>query len=222
MKMIATVLAWSVSVGLVVGAPCAVVGDDAKQGGSAGSVDPVKPVTPIDPVKPVIPAKPDAKQKPMSLESESFANDTAFPKEFTADGADGEGYSPALKWADAPAGTVSFAIKMDDPDARGFVHWTIWGIAATRTSLPAKMPRDLEVKDPAGARQGLSSWGSTRPGYWGSAPGPGSGVHHYTFTVYALDVKLDLEAGATAKQFKKAIEGHVLSKATLVGLYERK
>lgn len=194
MKMIAILLAWTMSVGVM-------VADDAKQGGAA---------------------TPPAIQKPMSLESESFANDTAFPKEFTADGPDGEGYSPALKWANAPAGTVSFAIKMDDPDARGFVHWTIWGIPATQSNLAAKLPRDLEVKNPLGARQGLSSWGAERPGYWGSAPGPGSGVHHYTFTIYALDKNLDLAAGATAKQFKKAIEGHVLSKATLVGLYERK
>lgn len=155
----------------------------------------------------------------MKLESESFANDTSFPKEFTADGA---GHSPALKWTDAPKTTVSFAIMMDDPNARGFVHWIVWGIPATQTSLPANMPRDLELKEPAGARQGVTSWGRERPGYWGSAPSKGSGVHHYTFTLYALDANLTVDPGSSPKKFKKAIEGHVLATATLVGLYERK
>ncbi len=159
------------------------------------------------------------KEKPMVLACEAFANDAALPKAFTADG---EGNSPALKWTGAPKATVSFAIMMDDPDARGFVHWTIWGIPSTQSSLPANMPRELALKDPAGARQGVTSWGPTRPGYWGSAPPEGSGVHHYTFTLYALDANVTLEAGANPKKFKKAIEGHVLAKATLVGLYERK
>ena len=168
--------------------------------------------------KPVVPA-PTPDETTMKLESDSFVNETAFPKEFTEDG---EGNSPALKWKDAPKGTVSFAIMMDDPNARGFVHWTIWGIPATQNMLPAKMPRDLELKDPKGACQGVTSWGAERPGYWGSAPPKGSGVHKYTFTLYALDENLTLEPGANAKKFKKAIEGHVLAKTKLVGLYERK
>ena len=157
-------------------------------------------------------------EKPFALTSTLFATNTALPTECTADGA---GTSPPLAWSDAPKATVTFAIMMDDPQARGFVHWIIWGIPATTTALTAGVPQDLEVKIPAGARQGVTSWGKERPGYWGSAPGKGSGVHHYTFTIYALDASIELKQGATAKQFKKAIEGHVLSTATLVGLYER-
>ena len=183
---------------------------------------PDSPVQPAEPKpaepKPVEPA-PIPDETPMKLESESFVNGAAFPKEFTADG---EGTSPQLNWKDAPKETISFAIMMDDPNARGFVHWTIWGIPATQSELPADIPRDLELKEPKGARQGVTSWGAERPGYWGSAPPKGSGVHKYTFTLYALDVNLELEPGANPKKFRKAIEGHVLAKTKLVGLYERK
>lgn len=165
---------------------------------------------------PVAPPVPTEKQ--FALKSASFENNAALPTECTADGA---GTSPPLAWTDAPKATVTFAIMMDDPQARGFVHWIIWNIPATASSLPAAIPQALEVKDPQGAMQGVTSWGKERPGYWGSAPGRGSGQHHYTFTIYALDAQLEMEAGATAKQFKKAIKGHVLASATLVGLYER-
>jgi Raf kinase inhibitor-like YbhB/YbcL family protein len=158
-------------------------------------------------------------QSEMKLGSDAFKSGEAFPVKFTADGA---GTSPPLRWDAAPAGVKSFAILMDDPDARGFVHWTLWGIPATARSLPEALPRDLELKEPAGVRQGQTSWGRERCGYWGSAPPPGSGVHHYTFTLFALDVAVDLAPGATAKDFRKAIKGHVLAEAKLVGLYERK
>ena len=190
----------------------------------ANSQSPVVPQLPVPaPTAPAGAAPPAVvapvpAEKSFALTSTLFATNTAFPAVCTADGA---GTSPPLAWTDAPKTTVSFAILMDDPQARGFVHWTIWGIPATTTTLAEAVPQDLEVKSPAGARQGVTSWGKERPGYWGSAPGKGSGVHHYTFTIDALDAQLDLKAGATAKQFKKAIEGHVLSTATLVGLYER-
>ncbi len=163
-------------------------------------------------------APPAATEKQFALTSTLFENNAALPTECTADGA---GTSPPLAWADAPKATVTFAIMMDDPQAGGFVHWIIWNIPASTSSLPAAVPQDLEVKDPQGAMQGVTSWGKERPGYWGSAPGRGSGQHHYTFTVYALDAPIELKPAATAKQFKKAIKGHVLSTATLVGLYER-
>lgn len=159
-----------------------------------------------------------ARQPAMLLESDAFGTGKALPVQCTADGA---GTSPSLRWSEPPEGVKSFAVLMDDPDAGGFVHWIIWGIPASARSLPEAMPRDLELKEPAGARQGVTSWGKQRPGYWGSAPGPGSGVHHYTFTLYALDAAIDVPPGATAKQFRKAIKDHVLATAELVGLYER-
>lgn len=170
--------------------------------------------------KEAVPAAPAAPAKSeMKLGSDAFKSGEGFPVKFTADGA---GVSPALQWESVPDGVKSFAIVMDDPDARGFVHWIVWGIPASARSLPEAMPRDLELKEPAGVRQGVTSWGRERPGYWGSAPPPGSGVHHYTFTLYALDVALDLAPGANAKEFRRAIKGHVLAEAKLVGLYERK
>ncbi len=174
--------------------------------------------TPGPVTTPAAVATPAATVKPFALTSELFENNTALPTSCTADGA---GTSPPLAWTDAPKATVSFAIMMDDPQAGDFVHWIIWSIPAKASSLAAAVPQDLEVKVPQGARQGITSWGKKRPGYWGSAPGRGSGVHHYTFTIYALDTQLELKHGATAEQFKKAINGHVLAQASLVGLYER-
>lgn len=70
------------------------------------------------------------------------------------------------------------------------------------------------------ARQGLNSWPAL--GYNGPLPPPGHGVHHYHFTLYALDVELSLPANATKKQVQAKLKGHVLAQAELIGTYERK
>lgn len=155
----------------------------------------------------------------MKLESPSFEHQGAIPKKFTCDGAD---VSFALAWSDVPEGTKSFALIVDDPDAPDpanprmtWVHWVLYNIPATARSLPEGVTRgDL----PKGTLQGLNDW--KKPGYGG--PCPPIGKHRYFHKLYALDVVLPDLGQRTKANLEKAMEGHVLAKAELVGLYERK
>jgi len=155
----------------------------------------------------------------MKLTSPGFENQGAIPKEFTCDGED---LSPALAWSNVPQGTRSFALIVDDPDAPDpanprmtWVHWVVYNIPATVSSLP----EGVKEKDlPKGTMHGLNDWKKT--GYGG--PCPPIGKHRYFHKLYALDIALpDLKQPTKAK-LEKAMEGHVLSKAELVGLYQRK
>ncbi len=142
------------------------------------------------------------------------------PEQHTADG---ENTSPAFAWTGAPATTRSFALICDDPDVpmpQPFVHWVIYNIPATARGLPANLPIDPEAPMPAaiaGAVQGPS--GFRRPIYRGPAPPPGK-VHHYHFTVYALDVA-DLPGGLNKAQLVEAMAGHIVGQGDLVATYER-
>jgi Raf kinase inhibitor-like YbhB/YbcL family protein len=149
-----------------------------------------------------------------SLTSPAFANDAAIPSKYTCD-AGQQNPSPALTWKDAPAGTKSFALILHDPDAPmqgGFTHWVLFDIPATTTSLPEGFqPGSVGVSGNSGFR---------RAGYGG--PCPPSGSHHYHFTMSALDVAtLGLQQGATKADVEKAMQGHVLGTAELVGTYQK-
>ncbi len=155
----------------------------------------------------------------MKLTSPSFENQGEIPKKCTCDGED---MPPALTWSNVPAGAKSFALIVDDPDAPDpanprmtWVHWVMYNIPATISSSPEGVKEnDL----PKGTFQGLNDW--KRTGYGG--PCPPVGKHRYFHKLYALDIVLpDLKQPTKAK-LEKAMEGHVLSKAELVGLYQRK
>ncbi len=154
----------------------------------------------------------------MKLTSPSFVNQGDIPKKYTCDGED---ISPALEWSEVPEGTKSFALIVDDPDAPDpanprmtWVHWVLYNLPATAVSLPeGAVKKDL----PEGTMEGLNDWKKT--GYGG--PCPPIGKHRYFHKLYALDVVLeDLNLPGKAK-IEKAMEGHVLLKAELVGLYQR-
>lgn len=155
----------------------------------------------------------------MKLTSPSFQDRGDIPKKYTCDGED---VSPPLKWSDVPEGTKSFALIVDDPDAPDpdnpkttWVHWVLYDIPRTVPSLPEGLKRpDL----PKGALQGMNDWKKT--GYGG--PCPPVGKHRYFFKLYALDVVLPDLGRPTKAALEKAMEGHVLSKADLIGLYQRK
>ena len=151
----------------------------------------------------------------MELTSDAFTPEGAIPSTDTCDGAD---RSPALAWTAPPAGTKSFALIMDDPDApRGrWIHWTIYRLPPSTRRMPEAFPLDAELPD--GTRQGRTDFGRT--GYGG--PCPPSGVHHYRFMLYALDVRLSLAPGATITELEQAMRGHLLAQATLIGTYRRK
>ncbi len=152
--------------------------------------------------------------QPFALTSSAFAANQTIPK---SNSCEGENLSPALAWSAAPAGTKSFVLILDDPDAVpvvGYVydHWIVFNIPATTTSLPAGVPTDKALSD--GSQQSPNS-GHTI-GYSGPCP-PNGQTHKYVFTLYAVDSLLDLTSGSTKEQILKAIEGHTLAKAELAG-----
>jgi Raf kinase inhibitor-like YbhB/YbcL family protein len=145
---------------------------------------------------------------------------TAFPdggfisKKFTCDGTD---ISPALAWTEPPAGTKSFSLIVDDPDAPAgtWVHWVLYDLPGDARKLEEGVAKDLQLPD--GARQGRNNFGKI--GYDGPCPAKG-GPHRYFFKLYALDRKVNLKAGATKAQLERAMKGHILAEAEVVGQFQ--
>jgi Raf kinase inhibitor-like YbhB/YbcL family protein len=148
------------------------------------------------------------------LTSTAFVHEAPIPSKYTCDGED---ISPPLEWSDPPADARAFAIIMDDPDAPvgTWVHWVLYDLPAGTRMLPEAVSSDAELPD--GSRHGENSWRRTDYG----GPCPPSGVHRYFFKLYALDVALDLDAGATKEELLQAMEGHVLAQTELMGTYTR-
>jgi Raf kinase inhibitor-like YbhB/YbcL family protein len=149
------------------------------------------------------------------LTSTAFKAGEAIPKKHSCDGAD---VSPPLAWTDPPAGTKSFALVCDDPDApRGtWVHWVIWDVVPSARGFPEGVKPSATLPD--GGNQGTNDF--KKIGYGGPCPPPGS-VHRYFFKLHALDRTLDLAPGATKAALEKAMEGHTLGRAELMGRYAR-
>lgn len=122
-------------------------------------------------------------------------------------------FSPPLVWSLPPAGTRSFALLVEDPDARGWVHWIAWNIPFTASGMAQGAPASAQLSD--GTRQGLNDFGKI--GYGG--PCPPSGIHRYTFRLMAVDTLLDLPAGSERYDLMKAIDHHVLEETRLTGTY---
>jgi len=144
----------------------------------------------------------------MKLTSPAFKHNGAIPSEYTCDGSD---TSPELNIADVPKNAKSLVLVNDDPDAPvgTWDHWIVFNIPPTTKKIE-------EGSEPEGLG-GKNSWGRT--GYGG--PCPPSGVHRYFFKLYALDTMLNLKEGATKKDIEKAMQGHIIAKAELIGRYQR-
>lgn len=151
---------------------------------------------------------------PMSLVSPAFVSNGLIPARHTCDGAD---LSPPLAFAGIPPGAASLVLVCDDPDAVSGVwdHFLIFNLSPATPGLPEGLPALTAYPD--GSLSGKNSWG--RLGYGG--PCPPSGVHRYVFTLYALDARLELAAGAGKKDILRAAKGHILAAATLIGRYGR-
>jgi Raf kinase inhibitor-like YbhB/YbcL family protein len=151
------------------------------------------------------------------LTSSAFKHNERIPDLYTGKGTDA---SPPLEWGDPPAGTKSFALICDDPDAPmgTWDHWLIWNLPADLRNLPEKVPTTATLTDPAGAFQGNNSWPTV--GYKGPMPPPGK-VHHYNFVLYALDAPLTLAPKADKKALLAAMKGHILGEGRLTGTYSR-
>lgn len=152
-----------------------------------------------------------------TLDSPAYKDQSAMDPRFTCEG---DGVSPPLKWSGAPAGTKSFTLIIDDPDApdpanpqRSFVHWVLYDIPAGVSSLTegaSKLP-------PGGARQGSNDRGQAR--YTG--PCPPTGRHRYFHKLYALDVVLPDLHNPSKAQLLAAMKGHVLGETQLIGTYQK-
>ena len=144
----------------------------------------------------------------MKLTSTAFSDGAPIPERFTCEADD---VSPALAWTDAPAGTKSFALICDDPDAPGktWVHWVVWGLPQGTTALPEGFD---------GASQGITD--NRRPGYGGPCPPPGK-PHRYFFKLYALSSTLTLPPSTTKADLERAMKGKILAMATLMGTFAR-
>ncbi len=139
--------------------------------------------------------------------------------------APGEGTSPAITWANPPAGTQSFLLNMRDLDVSrnrttdDQAHWVVWNIPATATGLPEGVPRGSRL--PNGSYQ-ISATGPVYRGPGAPATGP---RHHYVFELYALDAMIDVQPTADAFETRalvmKAIQGHILGKSVYGGLFRR-
>ncbi len=147
---------------------------------------------------------------PFTLTSSAFSEGGAIPKKYSCDG---ENVSPALSWDGAPDAVASLALIVDDPDARGFVHWVVYDLTGTQTGGLA----EGVSSSPDAPPQGTNSFGDVG---WGG-PCPPSGTHRYQFTLMALDADLGLTGAPRADDVRRAAEGHVLGQAVLTGTYTR-
>lgn len=155
----------------------------------------------------------------ITIDSPSFASGGAIPRRYTGDGED---VSPPLEWTGIPEGTRELALIVDDPDApraEPWVHWVVYKIPADANGLGEDARGGDGAALPGGVLQGRNDFGAT--GYGGPAPPRGHGTHHYHFTLYALDIPLDVAPGADKAGLLRAIEGHILARGELVGTYER-
>ncbi len=148
------------------------------------------------------------------LKSPSFGDGGAIPTRFTCDGAN---VSPQLAWSDAPSGTRSLALIVDDPDAPGgtFTHWVLFDVPPERAEIVEGQKRGTV------GTSGRNDFGKT--GYGGPCPPRGNGPHRYYFTLSALDVPgVGAKEGATRAEVEAGMKGHVLGTARIMGKYERK
>jgi Raf kinase inhibitor-like YbhB/YbcL family protein len=143
------------------------------------------------------------------LSSEAFFAEGAIPGRFTCDG---ENISPPLSWTGVPEGTAELAISLVDPDASGFVHWVVTGLAPQVRSISIGAV-------PESAFEGHNDHGTD--GWFGPCPPAGAGAHHYVFTLYALRASSGLTQGAPGRQAVADLSADALATVTLTVVYTR-
>ena len=146
----------------------------------------------------------------ITVTSSAFTDGGSLPITFTADGA---GIAPPIAWNNIPDGARSIVLIAEDPDApipNPFVHWLVYGLPVTTSSI---------ASSPDGGREGKNSM--LKSGYAPASPPAGHGVHHYHFQVFALDIVLELGDGAGRNALLDAMKNHVLAWGDIVATYER-
>ena len=149
--------------------------------------------------------------------SPAFHHGEVIPIQYTCDG---NNVSPPLQWGSMPKDSQSLALICEDPDAPSgvFVHWLIFNLLPIVSYLPEDLltTRALAESD---ASQGRNDFDNI--GYDGPCPPPGN-FHRYFFRLYALDIRLRLQEGATKNELERAMEGHILATGQLMGTYKRR
>jgi Raf kinase inhibitor-like YbhB/YbcL family protein len=155
----------------------------------------------------------------LTLSSPAFADGMEIPARFTCQG---DNVSPPLAWKMVPAGAMSLALVVDDPDAPDprapkttWVHWVVFGIPTQARGL---LENSVANALPPGTREGLNDW--KKIGYGG--PCPPIGRHRYVHKLYALDIAVSGLAQPTKAELEAAMKGHILAEARLVGTYEKR
>ena len=145
----------------------------------------------------------------MQITSAAFLVGQNIPVKYSCDG---QGVNPPLEFSNVPAQAASLALIVHDPDAPNgnWVHWLMWNILPSVNNIP-------ENSVPQGATQGQASSGQNIY----SGPCPPNGIHRYIFTLYALDQKLTIPSYSTDADLIKAMNGHILAQAELLGMYAR-
>jgi Raf kinase inhibitor-like YbhB/YbcL family protein len=154
----------------------------------------------------------------LAITSSAFEDGAAIPSQFTCDGAN---ESPALSWSGAPKDIAAYALIVEDPDAPSgmFIHWVLYDVPGTTTSLPQALPKTPSLSSLGGAKQGTN--GFKKVGYDGPCP-PKGAPHHYHFKLFALDKPLGIAPGASRDQIMDAMKGHELGHGEIIGTYARK
>ena len=160
----------------------------------------------------IVGQQPKHKEVAMKITSSAFSDGALIPIKYTCDGDD---ISPPLVWSDIPENTASFVLINDDPDAPvgTWDHWILFNLEGKTTELA----ENVDLSKLAGVQLGRNSW--RRNDYGG--PCPPYGTHRYFFKLYALDMKLDLPASSSKQDIEKAMAGHILAEAELLGRYKR-
>ena len=154
----------------------------------------------------------------ITVTSSMFADGDTIPTAAALGAAGGDHVSPDLAWSGVPAGAQSIAVTCYDPDAPttvGFVHWVLFDLDPSLTSLEAGA--GAPGHNPPGSVLGFTDWGESA--YGGMAPPPGDPPHHYEFRVYALDTRLGADEHTTYAKFRFLIRGHVLAEGCLTGRF---
>ena len=158
---------------------------------------------------------PGAATPVFAVMSDAFADGEGISVQYTCDGYD---VSPSLAWSGVPPGTETLAVIMDDPDApRGtWNHWVVFNIPADVRGLEEAQPDTPQLLN--GGVHGKNSWGKAE--YGGPCP-PRGPAHNYRFFLYAVDITLELPAGASKKDVLAAIDGHIVGESLLTGTFGR-
>ena len=159
---------------------------------------------------------------PLMMSTTAYPDGGQIPVKYTQAG---DQTSPALAWTNVPAGTASFVLHMHDMEVSrnrttdDQVHWLVWNIPGAEKGLPEGVPMGAQLQN------GAYQISATGPVYRGPGAGANGPPHHYTFELYALDTKLDVQPAADAFETRtnvmKAIQGHIVGKAVYMGLFRR-